>query len=90
MMYGRAYLLSRIKDTTPTVAKAFHSLGMAVRARFSRESHPVDHWGNLNPEDRLHYHDLHNHHHLYNIDNDLEYWPKPDGTSLENMDISIR
>lgn len=89
-MFGYAYPMSYTHDTAQKSGGVFYRLGKRVRARFSRQSKPIDHIGGLTPEEmvprvpdavRLN-------HPRFDLDQDLGGWPKK-GSTHEDMDVCI-
>ena len=80
-MTGRAYPLSYGHEVTQKVTGVVRSMTEKVRARFSRDTHSIDHWGGLNPEAKSH--------DLSNPDKDLEKRSRGEGSSLEELDIVV-
>lgn len=89
-MYGRAKLISHLHETSQEVGRAFHTLGIKVRERFSRSPKPIDHLGGQNPEERLPWRVDHVRFNspLYDENQEINIWPR-EGTTHEDMDVFI-
>lgn len=90
-MRGCDHLLSRTRNIAEKGGGVYRWLGKRVKERYSRQSKPTAHLGDRDFEehfpsrvDYVRYNCPFN-----NEDRDINIWPQKDGTSHEEMEVSI-